>query len=117
MSRMLLLAIALVLVGCSAMFGDAGSGQTAPVLRLARAARANGQITTAIALYREAATAPGADDSVLVELANAMIDAGAPEDALDVLSQVPARSASRAASLLAEAHANVLLRKPDAALQ
>src|SRR5690242_252834 len=116
MSRMLLLAIALVLVGCSAMFGGAGSGQTAPVLRLARAARANGQITTAIALYREAA-ASGADDSVLVELANAMIDAGAPEDALDVLSQVPARSASHAASLLAEAHANVLLRKPDAALQ
>lgn len=117
MSRMLLLAVALVLVGCSGMFGDVGSGQPAPVLRLARAARANGQLVTAIALYREAAAAPGADDSVMIELANAMIDAGAAEDALDILGQVPAKSSSHAASLLAEAHANVLLRKPADALQ
>ena len=117
MSRMLLLAVALMLSGCSGVLNDSGAGQPAPVLRLARAARANGQLATAIALYREAATAPGADDSVLVELANALIDAGAPEDALDVLGQVPERSASHEASLLAEAHANVLLHKPDAALQ
>lgn len=117
MSRMLLLAAVLALAGCSGFSGDPGSGQPAPVLRLARAARANGQLATAIALYREAATAPGADDSVLVELANTLIDAGAAEDALDLLGQVPRRSSSHVASLLAEAHANVLLRKPDEALQ
>ena len=50
MARMLLVAVALLLVGCSGMFGDSGSGQSAPVLRLARAARANGQLVTAIAL-------------------------------------------------------------------
>ena len=54
---------------------------------------------------------------MLVELANTLIDAGAADDALDVLGQVPVRSSSHAASLLAEAHANVLLRNPAEALQ
>ena len=118
MARALLLAMALLLSGCASLTGGATQdGQVTPTLRLARAALAGGQLNTAIALYRDAASAPGADDSVLVEFANALNDAGAPEDALDVASQVPERSASRAAALLSEAHAHVLLREADQALQ
>jgi Flp pilus assembly protein TadD len=116
---------ALALAGCSALGLDAegtngapplSSSQAASVLRLARAARTHGDLTTSVNFYRDLATRAHPDDAVLVEYGNALIDFGAADDAIDTFARVPTNSSSRVAALLGQSHAYLALGDPKKAL-
>jgi Flp pilus assembly protein TadD len=122
---MLALAAALALAGCSLNIAadqalragpELSSGQAASILRLARASRANGDLASAVNFYNELNTRTHADDVILVEYGNVLVDVGAADDAIDVFSKVAARSAVRVAALLGQERAHLALAQPDKAL-
>jgi Flp pilus assembly protein TadD len=91
--------------------------QFGPALRLARAARANGDFASAINLYLGVVAIKPADPSILVELGDTLVDAGSMDDAIDVYGKVDAHSAARLGALLGLQQAYLKLAEPEKALQ
>jgi Flp pilus assembly protein TadD len=94
----------------------AGAADAGAALRLARATRQAGDLTTAIPLYRNLATAPSVAPEVLVEFGDALVEGGFPDDAIDVYSRVGPRSPAHLGALLGIARADLKLGDPSAAL-
>ncbi len=92
------------------------SGDAGATLRLARATRQAGDLTTAIPLYRNLAADPSVAPEVLVEYGDALVEGGFPDDAIDAYSRVGARSPAHLGALLGMARANLKLGDPTAAL-
>ena len=80
-------------------------------LRLARASRRAGDFESALNLYR-GVLARKADDKVEVELGDTLVQAGAPEEAIDVYNKIGLDSPARTEALLGLARAYVAI--PDA---
>jgi Flp pilus assembly protein TadD len=125
--RWILLGISLALAGCAAGTGQDGalgssarrdtsaSGQ-AVSLRLARAAREAGDLTTAIQFYRDVAENQSAEPQVLVELGDTLAEAGLYDDAVEAYGRVDA-GAGRLGALLGLVRAHMALGDAAAALQ
>ncbi len=94
-----------------------------PAVRLARASRRAGDYASAVNLYRNAVSAGTPDPSLLVELGDTLVDAGSPDDAMDVywkvlgLPKVDPKSGARLAAVRGLAHAYMVLGQPDRALE
>src|SRR5579885_1437405 len=77
----------------------------------------------AVNLYRNAVSAGTPDPSLLVELGDTLVDAGSPDDAMDVywkvlgLPKVDPKSGARLAAVRGLAHAYMVLGQPDRALE
>lgn len=91
--------------------------QSAPLLRLARASRANGDFASAINLFRSVISGNPADAALAVEFGDTLIEAGSIDDGIDVYQRVPRNSASRLGALLGLEQAYLLLAETDKALQ
>jgi len=91
--------------------------QFAPALRLARASRANGDLTSAINLYRSVTSIKPADPAVVVELGDTLVDAGLFDDAIHIYQQVPRNSSAAASALLGLEQAYLTLGSPAEALR
>jgi Flp pilus assembly protein TadD len=91
--------------------GDAGS-----VLRLARATRQAGDVTTAIRLYKGLAANPSVAPAILVEYGDVLMEAGFPDDAIEAYSRVGVGSPAHLPALLGMARAQLKLGDPTAAL-
>jgi Flp pilus assembly protein TadD len=116
----LLIALAIPLAGCA----GSGQGKSAsnegeptlalandqvePALRLARASRAAGDLTSAINLYRDAvATKPAPD--VMIALGDTLVAAGMADDAVEVYGRVDPKSTYHLSALLGLARAYLTL--------
>jgi Flp pilus assembly protein TadD len=100
----MLLGIFLALAGCATGKGqDAPSASSARAnpstaesaavsLKLARAARAAGDLTSAIQIYRTVSEGSSADPQVLVELGDTMAQAGLYDDAIEAYGRVEGKS-------------------------
>src|SRR6185437_991441 len=114
--------VALMLAGCAAS-GTAEKPGAQPLtvgqgseLRLAQAARAAGDLASAINVYRSiVASGPGHDD-VLVMLGDALLEAGALDDAMDAYDKVAADSQARLGAELGLARASLRLSQSETAL-
>ncbi len=99
---------------------EAGKIQSASVLRLARASRANGDFASAINLYRSVCALPPADPALLVELGDTLVDAESMDDAIGVYQKAQqstgAPLAVRLEALLGLQQAYLTLGEPDQAL-
>jgi Flp pilus assembly protein TadD len=129
--RVLLYAAAtLVLAGCADTIRSLGAladnsggetalsqSQSAATLRLARASRAAGDLTSAISLYRRAATTKPVDAALVVELGDTLLEAKAYDDAIDAYSQVEANATVRTSALVGLAKAEIALAQPAKALK
>lgn len=92
-----------------------GQDQFGPALRLARAARQAGDYPSAINLYRNVAGTTSPDPVLLVELGDTLVDAGTPDDAIDVywrvlgLQKVDPKSGARLGAVRGLARAYLML--------
>lgn len=93
------------------------AGQSLPVLRLARASRTNGDLASAINLYRSVVAIKPADPAVVTELGDTLVEAGSLDDAIEIYQQVPQSSAARLAALLGLEQAYLTLAQPVKAMQ
>lgn len=91
--------------------------QVGPALRLARATRANGDLATAINLYRNVTAVPPADPAVMVELGDTLVDADSMDDAIEVYNKVDQKSAAWIDALLGLEQVYLALAEPEKALQ
>lgn len=91
--------------------------QFGPTLRLARVSRANGDLASAINLYRGAAAIKPTDQTVLIELGDTLVDAGSMDDAIDVYQKVDQKSDAWLGALLGLERAYLTLAEPKKALQ
>ena len=114
--------VALMLAGCAGS-GTAAKPGAQPLsvgqgseLRLAQAARAAGDLASAINVYRAiVASGPGHDD-VSVMLGDALLEAGAIDDAMDAYDKVAPDSQARLGAELGLARASLRLTQNEAAL-
>ncbi len=94
-----------------------------PAVRLARASRRAGDYASAANLYRTAVAAGASDPSVLVELGDTLVDAGSPDDGIDVywkvlgLPKVDPSSGARLAAVRGLGRAYLQLGQPDRSLE
>lgn len=94
-----------------------------PAVRLARASRRAGDYASAVNLYRNAVSAGTPDPSLLVELGDTLVEAGSPDDGIDVywkvlgLPKVDPRSGARLAAVRGLAHAYLALGQADRSLE
>jgi Flp pilus assembly protein TadD len=94
-----------------------------PAVRLARASRRAGDYASAVNLYRNAVAAGAADPSLLVELGDTLVDAGSPDDGIDVywkvlgLPKVDPKSGVRLAAVRGLGRAYLQLGQTDQALE
>src|SRR5579859_5452091 len=94
-----------------------------PAVRLARASRRAGDYGSAVNLYRNAVAAGASDPSVMVELGDTLVDAGSPDDGIDVywkvlaLPKVDPASGARLAAIRGLARAYLQLGKADTSLE
>ena len=86
-------------------------------LKLARATRQAGDLTSAIQLYRSLATANWMTPEVVVEFGDVLLQAGFPDDAIDTYSQVGAKSSAYISALLGQTRAYLSLDEPAKALE
>lgn len=91
--------------------------QFGPTLRLARASHANGDLASAINLYRGATAIKPTDQTVLIELGDTLVDAGSMDDAIEVYQKVDQKSAVWLSALLGLERAYLTLAEPEKALQ
>jgi Flp pilus assembly protein TadD len=91
--------------------GDSGSA-----LRMARATRSGGDLASSVLLYRNIVATGAATDEVKVELADTLAESGASDDAIDIYSQVGAKSSARLLALLGMTRASINLGEPAKAL-
>jgi len=114
--------VALMLAGCASS-GPAQKPGAQPLslsqgseLRLAQAARAAGDLASAINVYRSiVASGPGHDD-VVVMLGDALLEAGALDDAMDAYEKVAPDSEARLGAELGLARASLRLSQSETAL-
>ncbi len=111
-----------LLAGCTVAASGEGNAplpaaQAASILRLARAARGNNDLATAMSFYRDLAMRAQADDTVLIEYGNVLTELGAGDDALDVFSKLRTDGPSRVPALLGQGHAYLVLGQPAKALE
>jgi Flp pilus assembly protein TadD len=85
-------------------------------LRFARAAREAGDLQAAIRLYRTLIAEPSATPSLKAEFGQVLLAANMPDDAIEVLSQVPAGSSERLDALLGLTKANLALAQTAQAI-
>lgn len=97
--------------------------QFGPALRLARASRRAGDYASAVNLYRSAVSTSTPDPALLVELGDTLVDAGSPDDGIDVywkvlgLPKVDPKTGVRLAAVRGLAHAYLDLGQADTALE
>jgi Flp pilus assembly protein TadD len=84
---------------------------------LARASRANGDLASAINLYRSAIAIKPADPALVVELGDTLVEAGSIDEAIDVYQQVQQPVAARVGALLGLEQAYLTLGQADRGLQ
>jgi Flp pilus assembly protein TadD len=99
------------------MTQQAAHEQFGPALRLARAARANGDLASAINLYSSVVAIQPADPAILLELGDTLVDAGSMDDAIDAYRRVEPKSTSWLGSQLGLQQAYLKLGQPQKALQ
>jgi Flp pilus assembly protein TadD len=85
-------------------------------LRLARATRQAGDLTSAIQLYRTLVATKSAAAEVVVEFGDVLLEAGSPDDAITTYSQVDAKSSARLGALLGLTRSYLDLGEPAKAL-
>lgn len=124
----LCVAVILPLMGCGgtnypgpASVANGGNPAPAPshpgaVLRLARATRLAGELTTAIRLYKSLAASPSVAPEILVEYGDVLAQGGFPYDAIDAYSRVRPGSPVYLSALLGLARAKLKIGDPTAAL-
>ncbi len=94
-----------------------------PAVRLARASRRAGDYGSAINLYRNAVATGASDPSLLVELGDTLVDAGSPDDGIDVywkvlgLPKVDPSSGVRIAAVRGLGRAYLQLGQADTSLE
>lgn len=94
-----------------------------PAVRLARASRRAGDYASAVNLYRSAVSAGTPDPSLLVELGDTLVEAGSPDDGIDVywkvlgLPKVDPKSGARLGAIRGLGHAYLALGQADRALE
>lgn len=91
--------------------------QVAPALRLARATRANGDLASAISLYRSVTAIQPADPAVVVELGDTLVDANSMDDAIDAYNRVDQKSPAWLDALLGLEQVYLALAEPAKALE
>jgi Flp pilus assembly protein TadD len=89
--------------------------QLLPVLRLARAARAAGDLASAVSLYRTVLAGQPDDVDLAIEFADTLQDAGAFDEAIDAYGKVNAVMPPRLTALLGLARVHLALEQPDKA--
>jgi Flp pilus assembly protein TadD len=106
-----------------AMQAKAMQEEFGPAVRLARASRRAGDYASAVNLYRTAVAAGASDPSLLVELGDTLVDAGTPDDGIDVywkvlgLPKVDPRSGARLAAVRGLGRAYLQLGQADQSLE
>ncbi len=90
--------------------------QFGPALRLARAARANGDLASAINLYSSVVAIKPADPQVMLEFGDTLVDAGSLDDAIEVYRKVEPRSPSWLGAQLGLQQAYLKLGEPEKSL-
>lgn len=85
-------------------------------LRLARAARAAGDLSTAFGLYR-GLTGDHADPAVIVEFGDALLEGGLIDDAISAYQRVPVDSPAELGALLGLQRCHARLGRSDRALE
>jgi Flp pilus assembly protein TadD len=114
--------VALMLAGCASSGMDQKTTQQplsvsqGSELRLARAARAAGDLASAINVYRSIIASGPGHDEVIVELGDVLLDAGALDDAMDAYEKVGADAAAKLGAELGLARASLKLAQSEAAL-
>ena len=93
-----------------------GQAQRESSLRLARAARSAGDLASAINLYRGVVALRPNDGAMLVELGDALTEAGSLDDAIGVYGRVSGSSSARLDALLGLSGVYLRLNEPDKAL-
>ena len=88
-----------------------------PALRLARAARAAGDLASAANLYRTVIAAGAADPILTVEFADTLLDAGSFDEAIGIYSRIEANSPARLSALLGLTRAYLALSQLAKALE
>ena len=118
----------LALVGCAAASTPAREAQELaaqmpivreqllPVLRLARAARAAGDLASAVNLYRTVLAGQPGDVDLAIEFADTLQDAGAFDEAIDAYGKANAMMPPRLTALLGLARVHLTLDQTDKAL-
>jgi Flp pilus assembly protein TadD len=96
--------------------GRPAQGDVNSTLRLARAARAAGDLPSAVNLYRSALARQPGKDAVAVELGDTLIEADAVDDAVAAYGRVPPASEARLGALLGLMRAQLSLSSPAKAL-
>jgi Flp pilus assembly protein TadD len=84
---------------------------------MARATRQAGDLAAAIVIYRSLVANTSVQPEVKVEFGDALLESGAPDDAIDIYSQVGAQSPARLAALLGMTRAWLDLGDPAKALE
>lgn len=108
----------LALVGACGQVRDPGiSADPASLVRMADRTRQAGDAGTAIGLYRRAHEVAPNDTAALLGLGAALMDAGAPQEALEAYSQVLKRQPDLAEALRGQANAYIALNLPRLALE
>jgi len=98
------------------MTQQAAREQFGPALRLARAARANGDLASAINLYSSVVAIKPADPAVMLEFGDTLVDAGSLDDAIEVYGKVEPTSPAWLGSQLGLQQAYLKLGEPEKAL-
>lgn len=120
----LMMSAAVALAGCVGEAGpearslEAARAQDAvgSSLRLAQAARAAGDFSSAVNLYRRILAGPTADPAVAVELGDTLLEAGSIDDAIDTYDHVALESKARIGALLGLERAYAALSQTEKAL-
>lgn len=122
------LCAALVAGGCTAIGTDSKAALTAQkeveaeaakndvALKLARAARDAGDMTSAVNLYTSAIEHKPDDMGIMVELGEAQLGAGTIDGAIETFNKVNKKSSARLGALLGLERAYLMLREPTKAL-
>jgi Flp pilus assembly protein TadD len=93
------------------------AGDPSAMLKVARAARQAGDIPAAVHAYQNLVAAKSVTQEVLVEFGDVLLQAGSPDDAIDVYSQVGKNSPARLDALIGMTKAYLILTEPAKALE
>ncbi|HEX3486298.1 MAG TPA: tetratricopeptide repeat protein, partial [Micropepsaceae bacterium] len=126
---LLLLSVPIALAGCAVASTPAKEAveksaqdavvreQMMPVLRLARAARDSGDLSSAINLYRTASAGLPADAALAVEFGDALHDAGAFDEAINAYGKANGNTPAQLGALVGLARVHLALGQSGKALE